>query len=150
MHKIDCQKFLKMDTPDALVLAILCDFKDRDKSEVITYIIQRLNELTKDNQHQQDKYMVILETLSTNRDLKDSVKEIEEMLRTIDVTKMPSYGRYMESKRLLEEGIEIGLSQGSIKTAITMIEKFKLSIKDVARELDIPINELKKNLKNQK
>ena len=152
MHKIDCQKFLKMDTPDALVLAILCDFKDRDKSEVITYIIQRLNELTKDNQHQQDKYMVILETLSTNRDLKDSVKEIEEMLRTIDVTKMPSYGRYIKSKKLFEEGraegLSQGLSQGTIKTAITMIKEFDLSIKEVSNKLNIPLNELEKHLKN--
>jgi len=35
MHKIDCEELLKIDTPDALVLAILCDFKDKDEVEVL-------------------------------------------------------------------------------------------------------------------
>jgi len=72
MHTIDCEKFLKMDTPDALVLAILCDFKGRDEKDVVTYIIMRLQQLTKDNTHLRGKYMVILEELSTNRDLQTS------------------------------------------------------------------------------
>ncbi|MCF8168572.1 MAG: hypothetical protein K9J77_08180, partial [Rhodoferax sp.] len=29
MHTVDCQALLAQDTPDALVLAILCDFKQR-------------------------------------------------------------------------------------------------------------------------
>ncbi len=36
MHTIDCEKFLKMDTPDALVLAILCDFKQRNEKDIIS------------------------------------------------------------------------------------------------------------------
>jgi len=51
MHTIDCEKFLKMDTPDALVLAILCDFKGRDEKDVVVYIITRLRELTQDDNH---------------------------------------------------------------------------------------------------
>jgi hypothetical protein len=29
MKNIDCETFIKLDTPDALVLSILCDFKDK-------------------------------------------------------------------------------------------------------------------------
>ncbi len=65
MHTIDCEKFLKMDSPDALVLAILCDFKGRDEKDVVTYIITRLRELTQDDNHRLGKYMLILDELST-------------------------------------------------------------------------------------
>jgi hypothetical protein len=36
MHTIDCEKFLTMDTPDALVLAILCDFKGKNEKDVVS------------------------------------------------------------------------------------------------------------------
>ena len=81
--------------------------------------------------------MLILETLSTNRVLKDKLKETEEMLRDIRYEDLPSY----------EIGMERGVSQGVIKTAITMISKFKLSVEDVSKELNISIDELKKHLK---
>ena len=31
MHDIDCESLIKLDTPDALVLSILCDFKGKNK-----------------------------------------------------------------------------------------------------------------------
>ncbi len=145
MHTIDCQKFLTMDSPDALVLSILCDFKGRDELDILLYITKRLEELTRDDEHKLGKYMLILETLSTNRDLKDKLKEAEEMLRDIGYEDLPSYEIGME--RGMERGIQRGLSQGVIKTAITMINKFKLSVEDVSKELNISIDELKKHLK---
>ena len=42
MHTIDCEKFLSMDSPDALVLSILCDFKDKDEMDILKYILARL------------------------------------------------------------------------------------------------------------
>ena len=85
--------------------------------------------------------MLILETLSTNRDLKAKLEEAEEMLRDIKYEDLPSYEIGME------RGLSQGLSQGIIKTAITMIHKFKLSVEDVAKELNISLDELKKHLK---
>ena len=58
------------------------------------------------------------------------------MLREIRYENLPSY----------EIGMERGVSQGIIDTAITMITKFKLSVEDVAKELNISIDELKKHL----
>lgn len=144
MHTIDCQKFLTMNSPDALVLSILCDFKGRDELEILIYITKRLEELTKDDEHQLGKYMLILETLSTNRDLKAKLKEAEEMLRDVKMEDLPSYEIGME--RGIADGLSQGLSQGMIKTAIMMIQKFKLSVEDVAKELNISLDELKKHL----
>ena len=75
---------------------------------------------------------MILEILSTNRDLQEIVKE-EGMLRTMTYKDLPSYNAGME-KRALED-------------AIIMIEKFNIKIEDVARELKVPIEEIKKRLK---
>lgn len=75
MHQIDCEHLIALDTPDALVMAILCDFKERDEKEVCYYIVNRLNELTKGEQQQLNKYTQMLETLSENRNLKHILKE---------------------------------------------------------------------------
>ncbi len=95
MHTIDCEKFLTMDSPDALVLAILCDFKGRDE-----------------------------------RDMK-----LEEL---------PSYQIAIERNK--DKWVSQGISQGIISSAIKMITKFKLSIEEVAKELNISIDELKKHI----
>ena len=160
MHKIDCEEFIKLDTPEALVLSILCDFKGKNELDMLIYITKRLEELTKDSDYKLGKYMLILETLSTNRDLQNKLKEAEEMLRDIKYEELPSYEIGMErgiargftngiSEGLsqgISQGLSQGLSQGIINTAIKMITKFKLSVEDVAKELNISIDELKKHL----
>lgn len=140
MHTIDCEEFIRLDTPDALVLSILCDFKDRDELNVLTYILQRLEELTKEDEHKLGKYMLILDTLSTNRNLQDKLKEAEEMLRTVKIEDLPSY------QIAIERSKEKWVSTGAIETAITMIKEFNLSIEQVAVKLNISVDELKKHL----
>jgi len=151
MHTIDCEKFLAMDSPDALVLSILCDFKERDEIDMLLYITRRLEELTRDDEHRLGKYMLILETLSTNRDLKEKLKEAEEMLRDIKYEDLPSYEIGMEKgmERGFSKGVTQGKIDGVIDTATTMITKFKLSAEDVAKELNISIDELKKHLNSK-
>ena len=139
MHKIDCEKFIKMDTPDALVLSILCDFKGRDELELLLYITKRIKELV-DDSSEVGRYMLMLETLSENRDLKEKLKEAEEMLREIKFEDLPSY------EIGFERGIEKGIEKKALEDAIIMIKKFNLKVKDVARELKIPIKEIEKRL----
>ncbi|MBN2826248.1 MAG: hypothetical protein JXQ76_13035, partial [Campylobacterales bacterium] len=106
------------------------------------------------------KYMLILEELSTNRDLQQKIKEVESMLRDMKFEDLPSYNIGMERgiERGFERGISQGISQGinqgkqegiveaTIKTAITMIKEFHLSVEQVATKLNISIDELKKHL----
>ena len=156
MHKIDCEEFIRLDTPEALVLSILCDFKGKDELDMLIYITRRLEELTKDSDYKLGKYMLILETLSTNRDLQNKLKEAEEMLRDIKYEELPSYEIGMERgiERGFNKGVDYGkdkwlsqgLSQGIINTATTMIKEFNLSVEIVAKKLNISIDELKKHL----
>jgi len=145
MHTIDCEELIKLDTPDALVLSILCDFKGRDELEVLLHITKRLTELTKDDEYRLSKYMLMLETLSENRDLKDKLEKAEEMLRDIKMEDLPSYS--LGYKSGVNIGLSQGLSQGIVDTATMMIKKFKLSVEEVANELNISIDEIKKHLK---
>ena len=110
IKNIDCEEFIKMDTPDSLVLAILCDFKGKDEQEVVNYIIQRLQEKT-DNDALFRKYLIMLEELSENRNLKNKIKKGEKMLTEINYEKLPSFELGME------EGIETGIQKG-IETGI--------------------------------
>ncbi len=152
MHNIDCEEFIKIDTPDALVLSILCDFKDKKDLDVLVYITQRLQELTKDDEHSLSKYMLILETLSQNRNLKDKLKKAEDMLRKINFEQLPSYEIGMERgiergmERGIERGMEKGIERGKLETALLMIEDFKINPEEVSSKLDIPLNELLKRL----
>ena len=101
MQDIDCKKLIELDTPESLVLAILCDFKDKKANDIILHILQRLSELVEDK-NKFDKYMLILETLSENRNLKQNIKECEIMLKDIKIENLPSY----------EIGLERGIEKG--------------------------------------
>lgn len=145
MHTIDCEKFLQMDTPDALVLSILCDFKGKDEFELLMHLTSRLKTLTGDDEHSFGKYMLMMETLSENRDLKAKLKKAEDMLREITMEQLPSYELGME--RGVREGMQQGMQRGKLETARIMISKFGLSVENIAKELGLSIEELKTYLK---
>lgn len=107
MHQIDCQSFLTKGNPDALILAILCDFKGRDEREIIHFIITELKKYHKENEQGFRESISMLEALSTNRNLKEQIKEEEEML-SARWDELPSY----------EIGFEKGEIQGEIKGKI--------------------------------
>jgi len=142
MHNIDCEEFIKMDTPDALVLSILCDFKGKDVKEVLTYLLTRIKYLTKDDEHLYGKYMLMIETLSDNRDLKNTLEEVEDMLREINMENLPSYSLGHKA------GVDEGISQGKLETASMMIKEFNLSIEKIAQKLNLSVDVIKEYIKN--
>lgn len=99
MHRVDCETLLNQGTPEALVLAILCDFKGRPEREVVHYILQRLRQLTAENESRFREYMRMLEVLSTNRNLEQLIEEEEKMLSRVEQTRLPSYRIGMEQGR---------------------------------------------------
>ena len=161
MKQIDCETFIKLDTPDALVLAILCDFKGKNPQNLINYIIKRLYDLTKDNEKAFRRYMIMLEELSTNRDLKDMIKEGEQMLSEIKYEELPSYeigfeeGEFIGEKRGEKRGKKIGEKIGEIKgeikgelkakkMIISNLLKKGMDIKTIANLIEISEEEIKK------
>ena len=109
---------LSEDTPDALVLAILCDFKARNAEDIVSYILKRLHQLTGDDSHAFRRYVHMLELLSENRDLQHIVKETEQMLTEFNVEQLPSFqiamqrGEQLGEQRGLQRGEQLGLQRG--------------------------------------
>jgi len=121
MHTVDCQTLLAQDNPDALVLAILCDFKGRPEREVVHYILQRLHQLTAENESRFREYMRILEILSTNLALEHIIEEEEKMLSQVDQTRLPSYRIGMQQG--MEQGMQQGKQQCMQQEASNMLKR---------------------------
>ena len=106
MKKIDCEIFLSSEKPEDLVLAILCDFKNKNPKNVVKFIIDKLISITDENGFK--KFMLILEEFSELRDLKEVVKESEMFITNkVKFEDLPSYEIGME--RGIEKGIEKGI-----------------------------------------
>jgi predicted transposase YdaD len=123
MHTVDCSLLLAQDTPDALVLAILCDFKGKPTQDMVNYIVLRLRELMGDDESGFRNYFEMLETLAENRDLQPNIKEAEQMLTQVDVTKFASYSWGMRDgiakgiEKGIQKGIARGIREGELKKA---------------------------------
>jgi hypothetical protein len=136
---------MNLDTPDGIVLAILCDFKDKNKNLIVENIIRKLHHLVEDEKEYR-KYFSMLEELSTLRDLKEVIKESEMRLSDITYKDLPSYEIGWEQG--VREGRDFGLQKGKVETAIMMIKSFKLPINEVAKKLNISQEELLNKLKD--
>ena len=89
---------------------------------------------------------IILEIVtlySTNRGLEENVRKGVEML-TVDIEKTPFY------QIGVEKGFEKGKLEERFENAIVMIDRFKLSIDDIVKELNIKKEELLEYMKNKK
>lgn len=122
MHQIDCQSLLAHDSPDALVLAVLCDFGEREPQSVVNQIFLRLKQLVGDDHKRLREYIDMIEVLSENRNLKPLLKKAEKMLTQVDVTKLPSYELGMEAgmEAGKKAGIEQGKNEGSLQTKLAV------------------------------
>jgi predicted transposase YdaD len=114
LHSVDCEEFLKQDSPDAWVLAILCDFKSRLPKQIIHTILARLVERFGENLPRLREYVDMLDILAVNRDLNVNIREELKMLSVIDVEKLATYQLGMEKgmEKGIEKGIERGIEQG--------------------------------------
>ena len=110
MHSVDCQLLLAQDKPEALVLAILCDFKGRPPDEVVHFIFERLEQLTANNESGFREYVRMLEVLSVNRNLEKVIEKEVAMLSQIKNSQLPSFN--VGFKRGLIEGKLEGKREG--------------------------------------
>ena len=132
MHQVDCQELLRQDSPDAWVLAVLCDFKDQLPSDIVHEILARLIDRLGEEPPRFREYVSILEILATNRELNLNIEEELEML-TIDLEKLPSYR--IGERRGMEKGLEKGLEKGAHEKAQTIAAEL---LGETARLITIP------------
>ncbi len=136
MHRIDCAGLLVQDNPDALVLAVLCDFGDRKPREVVNYIVRRLKELLGADERQFREYMTMLEILSENRNLRAQVEEAERMLTDIDIERLPSFAI----------GFERGNARGEARGEAQIVRRLlsRLNVAEAAELLGLTPEEVER------
>ena len=104
---------------------------------MLAYIIQRLKDLTGENNHQHGHYMLMLETLSENRELKHTLEEVETMLRETSLQDFPSYNIGHKFGKL--EGMLEGKLEGKLETIIEMLAFVDMPIEELAKKLNVPV-----------
>ena len=135
---IDCEILFNTDSPDAVVLSILCDFRDKNPIDFTTNVVVKLKKLLQNEEF--EKYMLILEELSGLRDLKDVVKEAEMRLMDIKWEDLPSYEIGME--RGMERGIEQGIQKGEEIGKIKAFYELGFDIKEISKRVKKPEEEI--------
>lgn len=123
MHQVDCEDFLRQDAPDAWVLAILCDFKDRLPREIIHAILTRLARYFGENPPRLREYVEMLDILASNRDFNIDIFEELKML-AIDVEKLATYrlgmekgeqkGAHIQALEIAKKMLEAELNPGQV------------------------------------
>jgi len=133
MREMDSQTLPDQDSPDAWVLAILCDFKGRAPQAFVHAILTRLVGRMGGNPPRLREYVEMLDILATNRDLNVNIKEELEML-TVDIEKLAVY----------QMGVEKGLKNVRVQ-AIGIAEKLLaqgMEPAQVAAITDLPLTEV--------
>lgn len=138
MHRVDCQGLLQQDSPDAWVLAVLCDFKDFGPREVVHTILAQLMKRLHGQPPQLREYVGMLEILASNRDLDLNITEEFEML-SIDFEKLPTYRMGME--RGMEQGIEKGAHERARTIAKNLLSQ-RMGVATIASITGLPVEEV--------
>ena len=141
LSKHDSEDFLNSANPDALVLAILCDFKGRDPHALVAEITSKLRRLHGDQLDSLRDSLVMLDILATNRDLQHLVKENSAMF--IEVEKLGIYQLAME--RGLERGMERGEQKG-LQKAVTALAQRGISLAEIAHDLELTESQVRRML----
>lgn len=146
MHDMDYQFFLQQNSADALVLAILCDFKETQPRAVVHEILSRLIAMQQDNLKALREYVSMLEILASNRDFDLDIQREFEMLE-IEIERLPSFlmGEERGIQKGIEQGIEKGVEQGAHNKAIAIAKqlfKLKLSLTEIAQITGLSITEI--------
>jgi len=101
IHAIDYQFFMQQNSADALVLAILCDFKKVEPRAIVHEILTRLIAFSHNDSKVLREYITMLEVLASNRDLNVNIQQEFKMIE-IEVERLPSF--LLGEKRGLEKG----------------------------------------------
>ena len=137
LSKHDSEDFLNSANPDALVLAILCDFKGRDPHALVAEITSKLRRLHGDQLDSLRDSLVMLDILATNRDLQHLVKENSAMF--IEVEKLGIY------QLAMERGMERGEQKG-LQKAVTALFQRGFSLAEIAHDLELTESEVRRIL----
>jgi predicted transposase/invertase (TIGR01784 family) len=131
---------MQQQSADALVLAVLCDFKETEPRAVVHEILTRLMAIQQDDFKTLREYVSMLEILATNRNLNLDIQQEFEMLE-IEIEKLPSF--LIGQERSIEQGIEQGAHNKAIMIAKQLLG-LNMSLTEIAQITGLTTDELEK------
>jgi predicted transposase YdaD len=118
MHEVPYDLFINSSIPEEVMLAILCDFKDKTKEEIVTQILKRIKHLNKSDLNLQ-KNLVQLEIISSLRNLQPLLTKIlATMPITFDIRKDLRF----------KEGKQEGRQEGRQEEALIKDQSFVINL----------------------
>ncbi len=138
MHQIDYRHLLDHDSPDAIVLSILGDFKDTPERQAVSEIVSRLYSKLEGQPKRFREYFYMMEILSDNRNLKGFIKEAKQMITQVKLENLPSYELGMEEG--MEKGREEGVEKGIAMLVMRLLKKH--SPEAVAEMLELSLQQV--------
>ncbi len=161
LNRIDYQVFSTSDAPEEIIMAILADFKGKEKSQVIQEILTCLKNKAK-NKKKLHKLIMQMEILSNLRNLQpEIVKQLSVMSIDYDVKNDFRYQQGIEQgvaqgieqgieqgvAQGIEQGIEQGAAQGDLRRAKIVVKKMLLkgsfTIQEIADFADVTVDFVK-------
>ena len=140
MHEMDYHFFINENSPDAIVMALLCDIKDMDINVVIREIFTKLTAMMKNDDKKLREYISMLEILASNRDMNINIQEAFKMLQ-IEIEKLPSFMMGQEN------GMEKGMAMGEKKRALLIAKnliKDDFPLEKIAQITGLDLTDLEK------
>ena len=134
MRSKNSEDFLVAGNPDALVLAILCDPRNRGPNALVAHIIKELRRVHGSEFDSLRESLEMLDILAGNRNLQSIVRENAKMV--IDVEKLGIY------QLVKDIGLEKGEKKGLQKAAVAMFKR-GFSIIEIAAALELSESEVK-------
>lgn len=150
LHKISYREFIESDSPEAVILSILCDFENLTPELVVEQIFSKLR-IIDESETELRQHIRQLDMLSVLRNLQETVlKQEKDMPITLDITKDLRYqeGLGKGKKQGREQGIEQGIEMGIENTVKKMLLKgFDTdTIQEVSNLSKSKIEEIRKKL----
>jgi predicted transposase/invertase (TIGR01784 family) len=133
-----------------IIFAILCDFKDKNPKIIIEQILKKIYKIIK-TENELNKYLLILEEISTLRNLKETFKEVEMRYSDIRFEDLPSYEIGLEAgiQRGMQQGIQRGMQQGMQQAKKeTIINGYRagIDLEMISKMLKMKVDEIKEVL----
>ena len=150
LQNLDYELFLRGETPEEVILAILGNYMDTPVSEIIHSIFSKLKTLQKEG-HRIEKYICQLEILADLRNLREEIiNYTRTMAINYDLTKDPRFieGIQQGVEQGIKQGVEQGIKKGEKQAVIAIVrnlvasphfEKGLLTYQDIAIATQLPL-----------
>ena len=147
---LNYEDFINSNNSKLVILAILCDFKNNDKKEIVHKIIKRLRLLSDGDKNELNTNIFKLDIFSQLRNLTDIVKEEQKMITDeIRIENLASYSLGMDKG--ISQGIHQGISQGIDKRNMEIAKnllKLNIDMNSIISSTGLTMQDIK-NLKNE-